>query len=107
MLTIAFLLTYQGLLAFGSVCTSDDRFVIATVHKLQEFYRLHNRFPDQNSRSVPTDSNSSEKELLRLLEQEYRADTFSNAGPAEFFVYFKSNCKLQVRPESHDVYPTR
>lgn len=45
------------------------------------------------------------KNFLDSVSNQYNEiDTFSPAGPDQFYVYFKTNCKLQIKPVKYDVF---
>lgn len=85
----------------GKQCTSEDTSVQQVAYRLQEYHRIHQEFPpDSNS---PVQSGG----ILKSLKEEFPIDVFSLANRDEMYVYFSSNCKLLVRPDTFDTFSAR
>lgn len=88
----------------GELCSKEDSFVKGTAKSMQEYYAQNGEFPSINAIANTNNRDETIKLLFSNLNNEYDIDSFSNAGPEEFFVYFESNCKLQITPDSYEVY---
>jgi len=89
----------------NQLCTEYDSFVAETASVFQEYHNEWQTFPD-----VYGGSDCEEQKTCAFMPRiikEHKIDFFSSAGPDELFVYFKSNCKLRIMPDSYEVYPIR
>ncbi|MFA6392389.1 MAG: hypothetical protein WCW66_06670 [Patescibacteria group bacterium] len=92
--------------AFSSkdFCWEEDDFVEDTARILQEYYHDNGYFPATHPDTIIADDDETGQTLLKDIDKKYGVYFFDRMGE-EIFVYFNGNCKLQVLPDTYNVYP--
>ena len=101
-LTITVILICVGLLIYfvvmpeidssnQSICQKSDEQVVTTVNTIQDYFQENSRFPQADELS---------KEFIR----ENNIDSLDANDPDIYYVYFKDNCKLQIKTDTYEVY---
>ncbi|MFA6271955.1 MAG: hypothetical protein WC693_02485 [Patescibacteria group bacterium] len=85
-------------------CWEEDDFVEDTARLLQEYYHDNGYFPATHPDTINADDNETGQTLLKDIDKKYGVYFFDGMSE-EIFVYFNSNCKLQVMPDMYNVYP--